>query len=535
MPEEIFFSDKYKSEGEIASGGMGTLYKGLDIALDRPVAIKVPHPHYLKSDPDFSRRFLREGRAMARLDHENIIRVFGVEGEPAAPFIVMEYFEGKNLKQLLAEKGTFFVLDALLISIQMANALGYAHSKGIIHRDIKPANVMVSAAGKVKIADFGIAAVRGEDGLTTAGTTIGTSQYMSPEQARGKSIDGRADLYSMGMVLYEILTGSTPYKGQSFESIVGRLVQAKEDYTLTFPRTISQSLQELIITLLKKDPDKRIQDAHKVSERLEKIKIEVAESLKIISNEFTQIYKAPLTKSPFVATVAGISAFVVVVGGLVYTFWAKENILVPTSDVRAVPARPITSLELPQFSPPSSTHTKPKNIEPVPISVPGTPQKNKAVADQKQEGVKPFKQAPALPTLPKVEKIKEIPSLSQALPNLISSPPQKEPEIIPDSQRVSEIFENLKHAIEQKDMETLRKITVMSAERTAIMELVFLKYRNIAISITQPNIGQNTAQAFVVIEKLRDANGNPAFPGPKWKEMAVKIQKEETDWGKVIW
>ena len=260
MDKQIF-SEKYEVEGEVARGGMGVIYKAVHTTLNRIVAIKVLHPQY-SGDPAFLKRFLREARAMARLDHENIIRVFDVAEDHGSQYIVMEFFPGKDLKQLLIEKGRLSTHEALSIALQVANALAYAHARGIIHRDIKLGNIMIDNSGRAKIADFGIAAATDEISVTATGQIIGTPEYMSPEQARGEQLDGRSDLYSLGMVIYETLVGKTPYEGISRMAIVGKLIYEQEEFALSFPEDVPLSLQELVRLLLKKQAGNRLPDAN---------------------------------------------------------------------------------------------------------------------------------------------------------------------------------------------------------------------------------------------------------------------------------
>src|SRR3990172_3216161 len=240
---------------------MGVIYKAVHTTLNRQVAIKVLHPQY-SGDPAFLKRFLREARAMARLDHENIIRVFYVAEDHGSHYIVMEFFPGKDLKQLLIEKGRLSPHEALSIALQVANALAYAHARGIIHRDIKLGNIMIDNSGRAKIADFGIAAATDEISVTATGQIIGTPEYMSPEQARGEQLDGRSDLYSLGMVIYETLVGKTPYEGISRMAIVGKLIYEQEEFALSFPEDVPLSLQELVRLLLKKQAGNRLPDAN---------------------------------------------------------------------------------------------------------------------------------------------------------------------------------------------------------------------------------------------------------------------------------
>lgn len=243
------------------------VYLALDIPLDRQVAIKVLHAQY-SGDASFVERFLREGRAMARLDHQNIIRVYAVEEDKGSHFIVMEFFPGKDLKQFVRDQGQIPIDDIIKIGIKVAEGLENAHDQRIVHRDIKPANIMVDDQGRVKITDFGIAAALEEASLTATGTVIGTPLYMSPEQAKFGSVDARSDLYSLGMVLYELATSQTPFQGMPAQTILGKLAYEPGELTLTFPEGIPVSFQNVLRTLLKKNPDDRFQNAHELALRL---------------------------------------------------------------------------------------------------------------------------------------------------------------------------------------------------------------------------------------------------------------------------
>jgi serine/threonine-protein kinase len=269
MPEQIL-AGKYVVQSEIAKGGMGVIYKALDRTLNRVVAIKLVHAH-LSGDSSFVERFLREARAMARLQHDNIVTIYAVEENQGTQLLVMEYFRGSDLRVLTKNRPRFPIRDIVSIFHQLANALAFAHAHGIIHRDIKPANVMVDARGKAKLTDFGIAAALDEASITSAGQVIGTAEYMSPEQACGTKLDGRSDLYSVGIMLYEMLTGKTPYAESSKTSILGRLAFDQEELPLPFPSDIPSLLQGVVRDLLRRQPDERIPDADSLAAQLHEI------------------------------------------------------------------------------------------------------------------------------------------------------------------------------------------------------------------------------------------------------------------------
>ncbi len=255
MPDHIL-SGKYLIQEEIAKGGMGVIYKALDRTLNRLVAIKVVHEHF-SGDPAFTERFLREARAMARLHHENIVTIFSVEEEHGSHFIVMEYIAGHDLRAKLKNRTALPVRESVEIVLQVANALAFAHSQGIVHRDIKPANILVDTRGRVKLTDFGIAAALDEAAITSAGQIIGTPEYMSPEQAGGMAVDGRTDLYSLGIVLHEMLVGQTPFRNMPKASILNKLLDPEYDIPLTFSSDIPSNVKAIVEDLVRRAPEYR--------------------------------------------------------------------------------------------------------------------------------------------------------------------------------------------------------------------------------------------------------------------------------------
>jgi serine/threonine-protein kinase len=214
---------RYRLDGEIGRGGMSTVYVAFDVVLERPVAIKLMHREIV-SDSDQLERFRREARSVAQLSHPHIVTVIdageepsehGLEAAAATPYIVFEHVDGETLKQLIRREGPLEITQAIAYAIEIARALGAAHERLIVHRDVKPQNVLVSVEGGAKITDFGIARTLSEEGLTAAGRVLGTTDYVSPEQALGEPVTGQSDLYSLGIVLFEMLTGDVPFHGES--------------------------------------------------------------------------------------------------------------------------------------------------------------------------------------------------------------------------------------------------------------------------------------------------------------------------------
>ncbi len=206
-------SGRYRLEARIGAGGMSTVYRALDETLERPVAIKLMNRE-VASDSDQLERFRREARAVAQLSHPHIVGVIDAGEDESRPYIVFEYVEGETLKERIRRQGRLPVPEAVAYAIEIARALGAAHARHIVHRDVKPQNVLIDEEGSAKVTDFGIARTLDEEGLTADGRVLGTTDYVSPEQALGHRVTGQSDLYSLGIVLYEMLTGEVPVPGR---------------------------------------------------------------------------------------------------------------------------------------------------------------------------------------------------------------------------------------------------------------------------------------------------------------------------------
>jgi serine/threonine protein kinase len=259
---------KYRIEEVVGRGGMGIVYKAEDTRLKRHVALKFLPPELIQ-DEEAKERFILEAQTAAALAHPNICTIHEINEQDGESFIAMEYVEGQNLKAKI-EKGLLATEEALDIAIQVAQGLDEAHKKGIIHRDIKSANIMITQKGQAKIMDFGLAKIKGTTLLTREGTTLGTVAYMSPEQARGEKVNHRTDIWSLGVVLYEMVSGEFPFKGDREASILYSVVHEEPRPLKGIKRDLPAELQQIINRALKKKPESRYASAEEMLKDLRK-------------------------------------------------------------------------------------------------------------------------------------------------------------------------------------------------------------------------------------------------------------------------
>ena len=252
---------RYKLTAQIARGGMSDVFEAQDRLLDRKVAVKILHERYAETDT-FVARFRKEARAVANLSHPNIVSVYDWGEEDGTYFMVMELVRGRSLRDIIQTEGRLLPRRATEIAAEIAKALDAAHHSGVIHRDIKPGNVLLTTDGTVKVTDFGVARARNaSEGLTKVGSVIGTATYFSPEQASGDPADERSDIYSLGVVLYEMLVGRPPFRGESAVSVAYQHVTAEVVPPSRLNTDVSLELENVVMRALDKDPDRRYETA----------------------------------------------------------------------------------------------------------------------------------------------------------------------------------------------------------------------------------------------------------------------------------
>lgn len=251
----------YRIIEKIGEGGMGIVFKGIHTKLEQEVAIKELSPA-LSRDPAMRERFINEARIQARLIHANVVNILNYIEEGENVFLVMEFVRGETLEKRLLDRGEALpVQEALVTFMQVLDALGFMHSKGIIHRDMKPSNIMVTDDGKVKVTDFGIAKVMGEKGYTKTGTKVGTMWYMSPEVIRGEEATALSDIYSLGISLFQMVTGRVPFTGDSEYMIMKGHLEEKPPSPWEINSQVSREIGKVILRAISKDPKDRFQSA----------------------------------------------------------------------------------------------------------------------------------------------------------------------------------------------------------------------------------------------------------------------------------
>jgi serine/threonine-protein kinase len=268
---------RYVIQSEIGRGAMGVVYKAMDSVLERVVAVKTVNMALERDHADkYEARFYQEARAAGGLNHPNIVTVYDAGKAGDVVYMAMEYIEGVELRTLIGEGRQLAVAQALSIAAQVAEGLAYAHERGVVHRDIKPANIMVVANGPVKITDFGIARMRASADLTQTGVMLGSPKYMSPEQVIGKRADHRSDLFSLGVILYEMLCGAAPFNGENVTALMYQIVNFAPPAPSAINAAVPEMLDYIVAKMLAKPLEERYQDARELARDLRECERQLA-------------------------------------------------------------------------------------------------------------------------------------------------------------------------------------------------------------------------------------------------------------------
>ena len=309
--------ERYEILEILGEGGMAFVYKARDMQLERFVAIKTLKPNYVNQET-FVDRFKREAKTAANLNHPNIVQIFdwGIEDEP---YFVMEYIEGNTLTSIIAKNRTISLSDILFIGAQVSSGLHAAHQKGLVHRDIKPGNIMITPDGKVKVTDFGIVSLQNEESdITKTGSILGTASYISPEQAQGKSVSIESDLYSLGTVLYELITGKAPFSGDSPISTATKHLTEKPEKPSLFRRDLPKGVETAILKLLEKATYDRFKSA-------EDLRATLLQQRKALQSEQTRENLVDLT-NPKVKLRFTLPALIISIGVVFGTIWTLTQV-----------------------------------------------------------------------------------------------------------------------------------------------------------------------------------------------------------------
>jgi len=309
--------ERYEILEILGEGGMAFVYKARDMQLERFVAIKTLKPNYVNQET-FVDRFKREAKTAANLNHPNIVQIFdwGIEEEP---YFVMEYIEGNTLTSIIAKNRTISLSDILFIGAQVSSGLHAAHQKGLVHRDIKPGNIMITPDGKVKVTDFGIVSLQNEESdITKTGSILGTASYISPEQAQGKPVSIESDLYSLGTVLYELITGKAPFSGDSPISTATKHLTEKPEKPSLYRRDLPKGVESAILRLLEKASYDRFKSA-------EDLRATLLQQRKALQSEQTRENLVDLT-NPKVKLRFTLPALIISIGVAIGTVWTLTQV-----------------------------------------------------------------------------------------------------------------------------------------------------------------------------------------------------------------
>ena len=329
---------RYEIIKELGKGAMGVVYQAKDPQINRTIALKILREDRVTSE-DFVQRFLKEAMAIGRLSHPNIVTIYDVGQDHDTIYLAMEYLEGRPFNDIIREKN-LSITEIAELAVQLAECLDYAHKKGIVHRDIKPSNIMLTPEGKVKLTDFGIARIEDPamNQQTRAGEILGTPVYMSPEQVMGQQLDGRSDLYSLGVILYELAAGKRPYSGENLAAIFRAITLDNPEDPCTINPSIPPVLAGLIIKGLNKDAEQRFQTGEEMAAAYKAF-------LKKLHSDATAREVVP-KKPPYAAIISGLA--------LIILLFAAGAFIISTHD--KTPSTPQEIVELTSL-----------NVESVPV------------------------------------------------------------------------------------------------------------------------------------------------------------------------
>src|ERR1051326_4337579 len=323
----------YEISDKLGEGGMGVVYKATDLKLNRLVAIKFL-PEDLSQSPDAELRFQQEAEAISALNHPNIATIYALDESDGKKFLVLEYIPGGTLRSLIRDLHSsgeeISIRELKEYGAQIAEGLAHAHSHGIIHRDIKTENIMLSGAGKIKITDFGLAKLPGRIHLTRTGSTLGTAAYMSPEQIRGEDVDQNCDIFSFGVVLYELTTGSLPFRGDHIAALSYSIVNEPPVPLASLRKDVPESLERVIMKCLEKEKDKRYPDAGRIVN-------ELRESLSAQGGR----ERLPV-KRPKPIWIAAVAFFMVLAITLAYFLYQSRTALVERRSLAVLPFKNVS-------------------------------------------------------------------------------------------------------------------------------------------------------------------------------------------------
>src|SRR5436190_9769238 len=359
MPDQKVLAGRYELEEVLGHGGMAEVFLGTDRVLGRRIAVKVLSDRFAR-DSSFVARFRREAQSAAALNHPNVVSVFDTGSDDGTHFIVMEYVRGKTLSDVIREDAPLLPERAAEIAQGVAQALAFAHKGGIIHRDVKPGNIMLTPTGDVKVMDFGIARATASESLTQTATVLGTATYFSPEQAQGEPVDARSDIYSLGIVLYEMLTGQPPFAGDSAVTIAYKHVREDPVPPSRLNPDVPPGLDAIVMRCLAKNPSNRYQTVEELLQDLERFRagqpVRATPLMPPLSTEVVERATRPTTVLPTPTTeetdrrrkwiAAVILGFILVV--IVVGLFLLASTLSKTGATVAVPnvvGRPLTVAE----------------------------------------------------------------------------------------------------------------------------------------------------------------------------------------------